>query len=145
MNTEPIKVDGNDKLHWLRRLDPVRSWEFLDEQRRCLHCGKTFSGHQVRLVGGTRPFGPLRLLCPTRRCTATSADWVYLHETREVVSQAPQSLPSARIVRIQRKRVGSSSSSRNGAIPQTQFAILRSGFRLLRYFGLGARPPAPFF
>src|SRR4051812_31274143 len=118
MNTEAIKVECNEKLDWLRRLDPVRSWEFIDDQRRCLHCGKTFSGRQVRLVGGTRPFGPLRLLCPTRRCSATSADWVYLDETADVVSQPPRSV---RIVRIKRKRAESSSSSRSPAFRLSQF------------------------
>jgi rubredoxin len=80
MGTNPAKVDGNDKLHWLRRLDVARSWEFLDNRRYCRCCGKTFSGRQVQLIGGSRPFGPLRLACPTPRCAATPADWIYLHE-----------------------------------------------------------------
>jgi hypothetical protein len=50
METHPIKVDGNDKLHWLRRLDTARSWEFLDDQRYCFFCGRTF----LRASGSTR-------------------------------------------------------------------------------------------
>jgi len=135
MNSQALKVDGNDKLHWLRRLDPARSWDFLDDQRSCLCCRKTFTGRQVQLVGGTRPFGPLRLLCPTRRCPGTPSDWVYLHE-----ASAPAAPPSRfrrpRIVRIKRKRALRNADSLIPSLPLLRFPILRSGFRLLRHVGV---------
>ena len=54
-NESTIEVQAEDKLRWLRRLDGGgRGWESLDDRRVCRYCGKTFSGRQVQLVGGTR-------------------------------------------------------------------------------------------
>ena len=82
MQTESaIEVEGEDKLRWLRRLDGGRGWQSLDDHRRCRCCGKTFSGRQVQLVGGTRGHGPVRFVCPTPNCVSTPADWLYPHES----------------------------------------------------------------
>jgi hypothetical protein len=135
MNAQDIKVDGNDKLHWLRRLDRVRRWDFLDDQRCCLCCHKTFTGRHVQLVGGTRPFGPIRLLCPTRRCPGTPSDWVYLHEVPARAAR-PSRTAMARIVRIKRKRTAADSSSPIPPVPLLPFSMLRTGFRFLRHVGV---------
>jgi hypothetical protein len=66
-----IEVGAEDKLRWLRRLDGGRGWESLDDHRVCRGCGKTFSGRQVQLVGGTRGHGPVRFVCPTPTCPST--------------------------------------------------------------------------
>src|SRR5438477_1051247 len=80
-NESPIEVEAEDKLRWLHRLDGTREWESLDDRRRCRSCGKTFSGRQVQLVGGTRGHGPVRFVCPTANCLSTFADWLYPHES----------------------------------------------------------------
>ena len=88
MHKEPaFEIEPNEKLRWLRRLDGTRRWQFLDDRRCCRCCGKSFTGRQLEIVGGTRPHGPLRLTCPTRNCSSTPADWLYLHETPGRVSR----------------------------------------------------------
>jgi hypothetical protein len=81
-NESAIEVEAADKLRWLRRLDGARKWESLDDRRFCRCCGKSFSGVQVQLVGGTRRHGPIRFVCPTPNCPSTPADWLYSHESR---------------------------------------------------------------
>jgi hypothetical protein len=84
-STSPIQP--SDKLHWLRRLDRDRPWRFLDDRCSCRVCGETFTGRQIRLVGGTRPHGPLRLECPTPSCFSTPDDWTHSFYARERSSQ----------------------------------------------------------
>jgi hypothetical protein len=135
METHPIQLDGNDKLHWLRRLDTARFWEFLDDQRYCSCCGKTFSGRQIQLVGGSRPFGPLRAVCPTRRCAATPADWIYLREVRAKPTP-PFPFRTPRVMRIKRKVRAHSLEYPSSAVPLRRYGILRAGFTLLRHVGV---------
>jgi hypothetical protein len=72
----PAHVSDEEKLKILRRLDQFRHWESLDDKRYCLVCGKIITGHQIRLLGGTRGNGPLRVICPTERCHSIPMDWV---------------------------------------------------------------------
>lgn len=64
-----------EKLEALRHLDPFRFWRSLDDERRCLSCGRIISGRDVRLVGGTPEIGELRAMCPTQNCEAVPLDW----------------------------------------------------------------------
>jgi hypothetical protein len=66
--------DPAEKLAALRRLDQFRKWISLDDQRRCLQCGKIITGRQIELVGDGRG-GPLRARCPTENCEAIPLDW----------------------------------------------------------------------
>jgi len=72
----PAHVSDEEKLRILRRLDQFRHWHSLDDRRYCLVCGKIITGHQIRLLGGTRGNGPLRVICPTERCHSIPMDWV---------------------------------------------------------------------
>jgi hypothetical protein len=72
----PAYVSDEEKLKTLRRLDQFRHWHSLDDKRYCLVCGKIITGHQIRLLGGTRGNGPLRVVCPTERCHSIPMDWV---------------------------------------------------------------------
>jgi hypothetical protein len=72
----PAHVSNEEKLKILRRLDQFRNWDSLDDKRYCLVCGKIITGHQIRLLGGTRGNGPLRVICPTERCHSIPMDWV---------------------------------------------------------------------
>jgi hypothetical protein len=74
-------VTLDDKLHVLRKLDHRRKWKSLDDRRFCLCCKRVFNGRQVEIAGGTRPLGPLRLICATENCPAVPADWVYPDES----------------------------------------------------------------
>jgi hypothetical protein len=72
----PVHVSDEEKLKILRRLDQFRRWHSLDDKRYCLVCGRIITGHQIRLLGGTRGNGPLRMICPTERCHSIPMDWV---------------------------------------------------------------------
>jgi hypothetical protein len=72
----PAHVSNEEKLKVLRRLDQFRHWHSLDDNRYCLVCGKIITGQQIRLLGGTRGNGPLRVICPTERCHSIPMDWV---------------------------------------------------------------------
>ncbi len=71
-----IKLSDEEKLEVVRRLDQFRRWHSLEEQRYCLVCGTLISGRQIKVGGGTRGNGPLRLSCPTERCNSIPMDWV---------------------------------------------------------------------
>ena len=70
------KLSDEEKLEVLRRFDQFRHWHSLEEKRYCLVCGNVISGRQIRMSGGTRGNGPLRLFCPTDRCNSIPMDWV---------------------------------------------------------------------
>ena len=71
----PLRLNGQDKLDALRKLDPNAGWISLDDQRYCTRCNHLISGRQIEVAGGTRAHGPLRLQCPTAACEATPEDW----------------------------------------------------------------------
>jgi len=71
-----FKLSPEDKLDALRRLDPFRHWGSLDDERQCLSCGKTITGRQIQILGGTRGQGPLRPHCPTEGCASIPIDWI---------------------------------------------------------------------
>ena len=66
----------DEKLETLRRLDQFRQWHSLDEERYCLVCGQLITGRQIRVAGGIRGNGPLRLSCSTQGCNSIPMDWV---------------------------------------------------------------------
>jgi hypothetical protein len=70
------KLSDKEKLEVLRLFDQFRHWHSLEEKRYCLVCGNVISGRQIRMSGGTRGNGPLRLTCPTDRCNSIPMDWV---------------------------------------------------------------------
>lgn len=71
-----IRLSNVDKLDALRRLDQFRQWRSLEEKRFCLVCGNIITGQQIKVDGGTRGNGTLRLSCPTERCNSIPMDWV---------------------------------------------------------------------
>jgi hypothetical protein len=72
----PIRLDAEDKLAALRRLDKVRAWNSLDDQLYCTVCKNVISGRQIEVVGGTNGLRALRLKCSTPGCFSTPADWI---------------------------------------------------------------------
>ena len=80
-----LELSDSDKLETLRRLDQFRKWRALDDQRFCLCCGNLLTGRDIKVVGGTRGSGPLRVICPTDRCNAIPMDWAL--PTDEVLSK----------------------------------------------------------
>jgi hypothetical protein len=67
-----ISLPDAEKLNVLRRLDQFRQWHSLDDERYCLVCGKIVTGQQIKVAGGTRGNGALRLNCPSERCNSIS-------------------------------------------------------------------------
>lgn len=86
--TIPLRLSPEDKLDVLRHLDSAGSWPSLDDERYCLRCSHVIDGHQIEVIGGTRPLGPLRLACPTEGCAATPNDWVLpVHRRRRTINR----------------------------------------------------------
>ena len=81
----PVTLSDADKLDVLRRLDQLRQWPTLDEERYCLVCGKIITGRQIEVAGATRGNEPLRLNCPTERCNSIPMDWVL--PTDEIIAK----------------------------------------------------------
>jgi hypothetical protein len=78
-------VDLADRLILLRKMDPLRKWDSLDDRRFCRCCHKFVTGRQIEILplSGER----VRLACPTRDCSSTVEDWVYPNE----IAQPPDS------------------------------------------------------
>ncbi len=138
MHKDPgIAVEAEEKLHWLRRLDHCRDWKFLDDERYCLRCGMVFTGRQARLLGGTRPHGPLRFRCPTTGCSSTPEQWVHPYEVRQREHHSSTSLSTARVFRF-----GGKINGWVRPLPihltklEERHPRLRSVSTLLHYFGL---------
>ena len=103
-NESPIEVEAEDKLRWLRRLDRSREWESMDDRRSCRCCGKTFTGRQLQVVGGTRGHGPVRFVCATPNCLSTPADWHYPHESRAAAKRSGLRFRRPQVIRIKYAR-----------------------------------------
>lgn len=67
-------LHSEDKLDALRKGNPYRPWESLDDRRVCVLCEKSFTGRQVEASVG--PTGRVRLKCPTEGCPGTPQLWV---------------------------------------------------------------------
>jgi hypothetical protein len=89
----PANLSEGDKLEALRRLDQFRPWHSLREKRYCLVCGKIIIGEQIKVTGGTRGNGPLRVSCPTGRCHSIPMDWVL--PTDEILALAKAEMMAA--------------------------------------------------
>ena len=74
-SSPPLPLPDTEKLLALQRLDQFREWRSLDDERFCLVCGKIINGHQVHVSAGALGNGPLRLSCPSERCTSIPMDW----------------------------------------------------------------------
>ena len=96
MHSAPIDLCEDDKLDILQRLDCFHRWKSVDEKRRCRQCGKVFTGQDIRVFGGTRGCGPLRLECPTEGCCSTPNDWV-VPESLLAPNSVEQTEPAAAV------------------------------------------------
>jgi hypothetical protein len=85
--TSTVRLEPDDRLIILRRLDPSRKWESLDERRFCRCCNKFISGRQIEIPNGTTARKPTHLSCPTTNCPGKVEDWVYPNE----LAQPPDS------------------------------------------------------
>jgi hypothetical protein len=72
----PLRLGTQERLQWLRRIDHAAPWSSLDDRRSCPLCERTFTGREVKIAGGTRNSGRLRLQCPTEGCISTMSDWI---------------------------------------------------------------------
>jgi hypothetical protein len=73
---ETARVDPEEKLKLLQRLDGFRPWANIHQRRLCLGCGKIISGSEIKLDRGMDGLGLLRLRCPSEDCTAGPMEWV---------------------------------------------------------------------
>jgi len=103
-NESTIEVKAEDKLRWLRRLDGGRGWESLDDYRCCRCCGKTFSGRQVQLIGGTRVVRASTICLPNTELPSTPADWRYRRESGAAAKQSASRSRPPHVVRVKHAR-----------------------------------------
>jgi hypothetical protein len=94
-----LKISDQERLETLKRLDHFREWRSLDDKRYCLCCGKIINGWGVQVVGGTRPSGPLRLMCATRGCESIPMDWVLPTDevlaTMSILTENGETIPAS--------------------------------------------------
>jgi hypothetical protein len=109
MISPSISLSDAEKLNVLRMLDRVRQWHSLDDKRYCLVCGKTITGHQIQVTGGTRGNGALRLSCPSDRCNSIPVDWMLL--TDEILARV-------KMVATQEHEAATSTPIEHGRMPQ---------------------------
>jgi hypothetical protein len=79
-----LRLSEEEKLRTLQRLDQFRTWHSLDDKRYCLGCRKIVNGWTLKIVGGSRGLGPLRIVCATENCESIPMDWVL--PTDEILS-----------------------------------------------------------
>ena len=68
-----VTLPFNKKLNLLREHSMGCEWPNLDQECWCLHCGKKFNGHSVRVWQD--PKGGLWLECGTPNCDGSPIDW----------------------------------------------------------------------
>ena len=68
-----IELPFNKKLNLLRDHDISGDWLSLDSEKWCLHCGKKFNGHSVRVWENEQ--SQLWLECGTPNCDGSPIDW----------------------------------------------------------------------
>src|SRR5438034_8471709 len=90
-----LRLDSAGRLILLRQLDPLRTWESLDDRRFCRCCHKFISGRQILVIDATAPDEPLRVACPTTNCPSNVEDWVYPNE----IAQPPDKW-GRRVIRV---------------------------------------------
>lgn len=76
----PLPLGSAAKLSALRRLDSSRPWKSLDDTRRCLQCGRQFTGRDIQIIFLGERGAILRAHCPTASCEAPVNDWVLPRE-----------------------------------------------------------------
>jgi hypothetical protein len=69
-----LRQSTDDRLDILRVHDHFHEWRSLDDQRVCVVCGRTFSGHEVEISQDGKEF---KLNCPTRDCPSKIHQWIY--------------------------------------------------------------------
>jgi hypothetical protein len=71
--THYVTLPFNKKLNLLRAHSMGCEWPDLDQEHWCLHCGKKFNGHSVRVWKALD--GSLWLECGTPGCDGSPIDW----------------------------------------------------------------------
>ncbi len=71
--THYVTLPFNKKLNLLREHSVQCEWPDLDQEHWCLHCGKKFNGHSVRVWQDSE--GALWLECGTPGCDGSPIDW----------------------------------------------------------------------
>lgn len=71
--TQYVTLPYNKKLNLLRAHSIGCEWPNLDQEHWCLHCGKKFNGHSVRVWQDKT--SSLWLECGTQDCDGSPIDW----------------------------------------------------------------------
>jgi hypothetical protein len=71
--TSYVSLPFNKKLNLLRAHSMGCEWPNLEQEQWCLHCGKKFNGHSVRVWQDST--GALWLECGTPDCDGSPIDW----------------------------------------------------------------------
>jgi hypothetical protein len=68
-----VTLPFNKKLNLMHNHDISGGWPNLEHRKWCLHCGKSFDGHSVRVWQDDD--GSLGLECGTPACDGLPIDW----------------------------------------------------------------------
>jgi hypothetical protein len=72
------------RLEILRKVDRLRKWNSLDDERVCVVCERIFPGRQIDIVRDQR--GRYLLQCPTTGCPSYVAHWFYVGNAASAAS-----------------------------------------------------------
>ena len=90
-----VSLPFNKKLNLLRQHSMGCEWPNLEQEHWCLHCGRKFSGHAVRVWQDGE--GSLWLECGTPGCNGSPIDWALVpwwdpkHPAAKARSKKPRS------------------------------------------------------
>src|SRR3984893_10633235 len=71
-----LNLSEDEKLRTLQRLDQFRKWSAVYDKRYQRCCGKIVDVRSIKIVGGSRGLGPLRVVCAPERCESIPMDWI---------------------------------------------------------------------
>jgi len=66
------RLDSQERLEILRKVDNHRRWYSLDDKRVCAVCDRIISGRQIEIRGGPECY---TLHCPTDGCPSNFSHW----------------------------------------------------------------------
>src|SRR4026209_1926376 len=99
MESKPLDLSVEERLHALRSLDIFHPWESVEEKRLCRRCGNIIAGQQVKIRGHGWGGQPTRLECPTEGCLGLPLEWIMLESPVQsgLVPPPPNRPPSPKI------------------------------------------------
>ena len=88
------RLNSQDRLDILRKVDNYRRWYSLDDKRVCAVCEKIISGRQIEIRGGPQDYS---LHCPTPGCPSNFSHWFLFGPRDGAGTAVPSASPAAEV------------------------------------------------